>query len=47
MQKFLAGLDHPLLFVIFAGMAIWGLGNVVKWGATQLGIPGLQAAVPQ
>lgn len=47
MQKFLAGLDHPLLFVVFAGMAIIGLSNIAKWGAVHWNIPGLQSTLPQ
>lgn len=47
MTKFLAGLDHPLLFVIFAGMAIIGLSNIAKWGADQVGLYGLKATLPQ
>lgn len=47
MQKFLAGLDHPLLFCVFAGMVIIGLANVAKWGAVRWNIYGLQSALPQ
>lgn len=47
MQKFLAGLDHPLLFCVFAGMAIIGLANIAKWGAVRFNLPGLQSTLPQ
>lgn len=46
-MKWLEGLDHPLLFVIFAGMAIWGLGGIAKWGADRFGVVGLKSALPQ
>lgn len=43
----LRDLDHPLLFVIFLGMALYGLTNIVKWGADKAGIHGLTATLPQ
>lgn len=46
-MKLLRGLDHPFMFVVFAAMAIWGLGNIVKWGANHFNMHGLQSAVPQ
>jgi hypothetical protein len=36
---------HPLLFVIFAGMAILGLQSLVTWGAKEAGLNGLAAIV--
>jgi hypothetical protein len=41
------GLDQPLLFVFFAGLAIFSLANIGKWAATRYHIPGLQAFLPQ
>jgi hypothetical protein len=43
----LRSLDHPLLFVVFAGMAILGLANIAKWGADKAGLFGLKSALPQ
>ncbi len=47
MQKFLAGLDHPLLFCVFAGMTIIGLANIAKWAAVRWQLYGLQSTLPQ
>jgi hypothetical protein len=46
-MKVIRQLDHPLLFVVFAGMAILGLANLAKWGADHFGIYGLKSALPQ
>jgi len=43
--RWIEGLDHPLLFVLFAGMAIIGLFNCVKWGADRANLVGLKSAV--
>lgn len=46
-MKVLRGLDHPFMFVVFAGMAIFGLANIAKWGADHFGLFGLKSALPQ
>lgn len=46
-MKLIEGLDHPIFFVLFAGMAIFGLFNIVKWGADKSGLVGLKSALPQ
>lgn len=38
-------LDHPLLFVLFLFLAMWGLAGVVTHGAKRAGLPGLANAV--
>ena len=46
-MKALRSLDHPLLFVVFAGMAIIGLVNITKYGADHFGLFGLKSTLPQ
>lgn len=46
-MKMLRSLDHPFMFVVFLGMALYGLTNIVKWGADHGGLFGLKAALPQ
>lgn len=38
-------LDHPILFVLFAMMAIVGLQSLITWGAKEAGWNGLAALV--
>ena len=47
MRDFVESLDHPLLFVVFLGLALYGLTNIAKWGASKWGIFGLKAFLPQ
>lgn len=38
-------LDHPILFVFFAMLAIVGMQSLVTWGAKALGLIGLSELV--
>lgn len=43
--KVVDALDHPLMFVIFIGMALYGLTNIVVWGSKRAGLTGLTATL--
>ncbi len=47
MRKFVEALDHPILFVFFMTLAVFGMGNILKWAAHSTNMFGLQSAVPQ
>ena len=46
-MRTLRSLDHPFMFVIFLGMALYGLTNIAKWAADKGGLFGLKSALPQ
>lgn len=40
MERTLDALDHPLPFIFFMLLALWGLAAVLTWGSKQLGWDG-------
>lgn len=44
-MKKLEALDHPILFVLFLFLALWGFAGVVTHGAKRFGLHGLASAV--
>lgn len=44
-KKVVDALDHPLMFIVFVGMALIGLSNIVVWGAKRAGLVGLASAL--
>lgn len=41
MERFLDTIDHPIVFVLFMTMAVFGVAAIVTWGAKQMGWTGI------
>jgi asparagine N-glycosylation enzyme membrane subunit Stt3 len=40
MEKFLNAMDHPIPFLLFMLLALWGLAALLTYGFKKAGMPG-------